>query len=60
MMVDPNRDKKELLYSKVKSDVEDDLNWIRRVVIDLYERDCVITEVECMRMLDSLFKGENE
>jgi len=59
-MVNPDKDKKELLYSKVKSNVEDDLNWIRRVVIDLYERDRVITEVECMSVLDSLFEGENE
>jgi len=59
-MINPDRDKKELLYSKVKPDMENDLNWVGRVIIDLYERDHVITEVECMYMLDSLFKGENK
>ena len=52
--------KKELSYNKVKPSTMDDLCWIRRVVVDLYEGDHVITEPECMGILDSLFEEQSK
>jgi len=55
-----NENKKELSYDKVKPNARDDLCWIRRVVVDLYEGDKVITEAECMNVLDSLFEEQDK